>query len=289
MSTGAEPLLPFTAHRMDLGGGEQTIADDRGEDPLCALSTAALGLALGGFAGQRVLDLGSLEGGFTIAFARLGASEAIGVEARELNLRRANWARDRLGVARASFQRGDVIELGSMGLGTFDAVFASGILYHLTDPFTFVEKVFTMTRDVALFDTNVALPAVNNHDTGPLITREHGGHRYEGRVFTEFPEPPGALDLEAAVWSAWGNTNSFWLTERSLVELLDAVGFTYLHKVITPAGYQCGPGCPPDCRVLYVAKRRLMAGSSRRRRAFPRVTARPARALLGAARTGQQH
>ena len=254
-----EQLLPFTAHRIDLGGGLSTIVGGGGEDPLYALSTSALALAMGGFSGKRVLDLGSLEGGYTIAFAQLGASEAIGVEARTLNLQRANWARDKLGLDNVSFRRGDVTALASLALGTFDAVFASGILYHLADPFRFVEEVFAITGDVALFDTNVALREINNHDTGPLVTRHHRGQPYEGRAYTEFAEPPDAAAMEAGLWAGWGNLESFWLTERSLVDLLRAVGFVYLHKVIVPAGYQCGPGCPPECRVLYVAKRRFSA------------------------------
>lgn len=55
-----------------------------------------------------------------------------------------------------------------------------------------------MTGDVALFDTNVALPAVNNHDMGPLVTRHHRGHPYAGRLFTEFTEPPGMAVRRAA-------------------------------------------------------------------------------------------
>lgn len=259
--TGVRELLPFTAHRIDLGRGMSTMPGGGGEDALCALSTAALAVALGGFNGKRVLDLGSLEGGYTIAFARLGASEAVGVEARTVNLRRANWVRDKLGLDNVSFRRGDVTALPTLGLGQFDAVFASGILYHLADPFRFVEEVFDITADAALFDTHVALPDVNNHDTGPLVARHHRGHPYEGRVFREFAEPPDPAAIEASPWSGWGNLESLWLTERSLVELLRATGFVYLHKVIVPAGYGCGPGCFPDCRVLYVAKKRFPSPS----------------------------
>ncbi len=256
---GSAELLPFTAHRIDLGGGASTIADGGGEDPRHALSTAALALALGGFQGKRVLDLGSLEGGYAIAFAQLGAAEAIGVEAREMNLARANWAREQLGLTNVSFRHGDVMDLPGFGLGTFEGVFASGLLYHLADPFRFVEHVFALTSDVALFDTNVALAEVNNHNTGPLVLRHHRGTPYQGRMFTEFTEPPDQAAMEAGLWGSWGNLESFWLTEKSLVELLRATGFVYLHKVVVPAGYQCGPSCPPNCRVLYIAKKRFPA------------------------------
>lgn len=248
-----DDLLPFTAHKFVLDDGRVTC--ENGDDPFIAPRTQALAVALGQrFAGRRILDLGSLEGGYTVAFALLGA-EAVGIEARKLNLRRAEFLRDQLSAGGARFLRGDVNAIDADQLGRFDAVFASGILYHLDDPFTFVERVFELTTDVALFDTHVAVVETPNHGCGALVQRTHGGRVYAGREFHEYAEQASEEDVEELLWAAYGNASSFWLTTDSLVVLLRDAGFAYVHKVMTWPSYGCTWGCEGECRVLIVAKR----------------------------------
>ena len=70
-------LLPFTAHRVELAPGIWTIPGGGGEDPFESAATLALLEHTGGdLEGKRVLDVGCLEGGYTIAFARLIAKVA---------------------------------------------------------------------------------------------------------------------------------------------------------------------------------------------------------------------
>jgi SAM-dependent methyltransferase len=248
-------LLPFTAHKLDLGGGVFTL--EHGEDPFTTVATRVLSQALGhDFTRRRILDLGCLEGGFAIAFATLGAREVIGIEARPTNLKRADMARERLGVRNVSFIQGDVNKLDVAALGSFDVVFASGILYHLDDPFSFVERVFELTSDVALFDTHVALPDVHNHGlSASLLTRSHNGHDYVGRVYFEYPPEASQDEVEYLLWNSYSNSNSFWLREHDLVRLLYETGFQRVYKAPQPPGYKCSEGCPGECRVILVAKR----------------------------------
>ena len=129
-------LLPFTAHRVELPDGTWTM--EAGDDPLHALSTEIVLREAGGtLAGLRVLDVGCLEGGYTVAFARHGAAEAVGLEVRQTNLQRCALLADELALPAVRFVEGDAKQLDREAHGTFDVVFAAGLLYHLDDPYDF--------------------------------------------------------------------------------------------------------------------------------------------------------
>lgn len=250
-----QALLPFTAHRIEIAKGIWTITDG-GEDPRSALSTKALlKQACGSLSGKRILDLGCLEGGYTAAFANMGASEAVGIEARKLNFRRCLLVKKCLNLDNLTFYREDVKNCTRDRLGEFDIVFAAGILYHLDDPFAFLKNIYGLTLDFALVDTHVAHKDSWAHSCSEhLIQRTFGGNTYVGRVALEYTEKQSG-EVENFLWSSYSNSTSFWLTEESLVQMLRDVGFEQIVKIYTPRGYRCQEGCPYECRIILVAKK----------------------------------
>jgi 2-polyprenyl-3-methyl-5-hydroxy-6-metoxy-1,4-benzoquinol methylase len=84
----------------------------------------------------RVLDLGCNEGWFAHQALALGARSAVGVDVREVNIRRADLLRRHFGIEadRLSFHQAGVHDLDPSRLGTFDVVLMLGLLYHLEDP-----------------------------------------------------------------------------------------------------------------------------------------------------------
>ena len=252
-----EGILPFSAHRVELSPGVWTIGE-HGDDPRLAASTRVLLDALGGdLRGKRVLDVGCLEGGYTVTFARLGAREAVGLEIRETNLRRCRFLAERLRLANVRFVKGDARELSSAQLGVFDAIFAAGILYHLADPYAFLERCFEVCSDVLVLDTHVASERGWSHGCSErMVEREWRGRRYAGREALEDMEGLPVEEIEALNWAAWGHTVAFWPTEPSLVDMLRDVGFEYVSKVFMRRPYRCDEGCPWDCRSIYVARKR---------------------------------
>jgi 2-polyprenyl-3-methyl-5-hydroxy-6-metoxy-1,4-benzoquinol methylase len=81
----------------------------------------------------RIIDLASLEGAYTIEFARRGAT-VVGVEARGAHVERSRFAAEVLRVPTASFVQDDVRNLSAERYGHFDVVLCFGILYHLDWP-----------------------------------------------------------------------------------------------------------------------------------------------------------
>jgi SAM-dependent methyltransferase len=251
-------LLPFTAHRIKIGKELWTIPNG-GEDPASALSTRVVVERAGGsLMGKRILDLGCLEGGYTAAFAQMGAKEVVGVEVRTLNIKRCLLVKQQLELNNVQFHQEDVRNVDKHSMGQFDIVFAAGILYHLDDPYSFLKNISEMTIDFALIDTHIATKIKHVHGCSPLLVEKiFGSQKYVGRQAREYPAGMKKADLEKHVWTSWGNPSSFWLTEESLVKMLSDVGFSYVSKVYVPRGYRCGENCQAECRIMIVAKKNL--------------------------------
>jgi SAM-dependent methyltransferase len=212
---------PWTAYNIDLGDGVFTIGPGRdgpAEERIDRLTRVVQDTARRPAADLRVLDLGCYEGGFGIAFGRLGA-EVLGLEAREPHVRKAQFAADALGLDRVTFRQGDVRDLRRDEHGTFDVVLCLGILYHLDAPdcFDFLARVAGACTGFAVVETQVGL-------SGPRRERWRD-REYRGLSYEEDVAHPGA---------SRDNPRSFWMTRPSLLNLLADVGFTSVAEVLTP-------------------------------------------------------
>jgi tRNA (mo5U34)-methyltransferase len=86
--------------------------------------------------GARAIDLACNEGWFSQRLLEWGASEVVGVDIRDVNIRRAELVRDHFGIDpdRLEFRCVDLYDLDTEELGQFDVVFLMGIYYHVEDP-----------------------------------------------------------------------------------------------------------------------------------------------------------
>jgi ubiquinone/menaquinone biosynthesis C-methylase UbiE len=83
------------------------------------------------FQGKRCLDVGCGGGRYTIAMARLGATEATGVDVSTEGLTDAK--RRAIGMPNVSFRKASALEL-PFEKSSFDFVCCSGVLHHTSDP-----------------------------------------------------------------------------------------------------------------------------------------------------------
>jgi 2-polyprenyl-3-methyl-5-hydroxy-6-metoxy-1,4-benzoquinol methylase len=195
----------------------------------------------------RVLDLACLEGHYAIEFALHGA-QALGIEARQVNLDKCNYAKDQLHLQNVSFAKDDVRNLSRAQYGTFDVVICSGILYHLpaADAVAFIAKIGEVCSGILLIDTFVSISGRKSLTIG---TRTIFGHDYFEHRSTD-----DTRSREERLWASIDNTSSFWLTEATLVNLLMDAGFTSVVDVLSPTM----PGNSRD-RKTYLACRGLKA------------------------------
>ena len=155
---------------------------------------------------QRILELGSCQGGGTFQLARHpGVREVIAIEGRDFNIEKAEYVRGILGASNVRFLQGNLETFDFAPLGRFDAVYCVGVLYHLPKPWELLAKLASVAD--ALY--------INTHYC-PLNEVAMTLHGYEGKKWDEF----GYEDPLSGM-SAW----SYWLTLEALTRMLLDCGF----------------------------------------------------------------
>jgi SAM-dependent methyltransferase len=195
----------------------------------------------------RILDLGCLDGIYSIEFAKHGAN-TIGVEIREANIKRAIFCKEALGLRNLEFRQDDVRNINVKSYGKFDAIVCSGILYHLpaADVIGLVKRMYDMVGRLVVIDTHVALQ--------PGERFAHGGDEYWGKIFREHADDATPEEKAKARGSSADNTTSFWFTRPSLVNLLSKAGFSSVYECFIPAHLNFGrPGIEHRDRCTFVA------------------------------------
>jgi SAM-dependent methyltransferase len=175
----------------------------------------------------RVLDLGCLDGIFSIEFALHGA-ETIGVEIREANIEKAKFCKEVLELHNLNFRQDDVRNISVESYGKFDAIICSGILYHLPamDAINLIRNMFEMVNRILVIDTNVSLLPENSY--------YHEGVEYWGDIYREFPDDMPPEKVAMNLWASSGNSTSFWFTRPSLINILAATGFSSIYECFIP-------------------------------------------------------
>lgn len=173
----------------------------------------------------RVLDIASLEGGYSAEFAKRGA-EVLGVEGRRINIERSQ---SRHTMPNLKFVQDDVRNISREKYGQFDIVLCLGILYHLDSPdcFKLLESIGEVCTGFAIIDTHVALKLDK--------TVKYKERDYHGWLFTEYDHEPTEKETEETVWASIGNRKSFWMTKPSLVNAIIDSGFNSVYESQYPA------------------------------------------------------
>jgi len=238
MSSFGSPL-PFSAHNIELSDGSRTIPD---QDVLLSdrgwLTATLRTLEILAPKGERlrIVDLGCLEGGYSIEFARRG-HEVIGIDARQVNIDRAVAVQRDLGLVNVSFVVDDVKNLAEYG--QFDVVFCSGLLYHLDNPGSYLELIGRIATRALILNTHYAREIDPLYDDSkPLesdrvdfslskLTNHEG---LSGRWYAEYESDDPRSEIEGRLWAAFSNERSFWPTKRVLLEACREAGFSVIYE-----------------------------------------------------------
>jgi len=236
--------VPFWWHSIDLGDGVVT----PGVKTSDWLSAELAQLELGDLRGKSVLDVGAYDGYYSFAAERMGAERVVALDrwvwsvdlpalARyreeqiasgepvepvetlsqiwrpdELPGRRAfDLAHEALG-SRVEVVVGDLLDEHIIDLGSFDVVLYLGVLYHVRHPLLALERLATVTRDVAIIETQAnSFRASERH---PLC------RFYEGDELNHDP-------------SNWWTFN-----EAALLSMCRAAGFGSVEMLHAPASWK---------------------------------------------------
>jgi SAM-dependent methyltransferase len=195
----------------------------------------------------RILDLGCLDGQFSIEFAQQGA-KTIGIEIREANIKKANFCKEVLDLNNLEFRLEDARNISLLSHGLFDAIICSGLLYHLkaSDSIELVKRMFEMSSKVVIIDTHVALRAKEYF--------KYDKNKYWGEIYHEHNTNDSPEIKASRLRASWDNADSFWFTRPSLINTLTSVGFSSVYECFTPAHLNFGkPGIESNNRCTFVA------------------------------------
>ncbi len=234
---------PWTAHSIPLGHGLMTMDTARNHDTLkleLCMKTIAENAGKP-IAALRVLDLACLEGMYAIEFARFGA-EVLGIDARDISLRKARFAMKALGLGKIEFLRDDVRNISIEKYGEFDVILMNGILYHIdrADQLSLLKAAARMCTKMMYVDTHVALaPDTEITENDTIFT---------GTEWQEFAPETLPAERETMLWASYENPRSFKLSLSSLHAALKCVGFETTEEL------QKIEGQPKD-RIVILAKK----------------------------------
>jgi SAM-dependent methyltransferase len=99
-----------------------------------------------------ILDLACNDGYFSFELADI-AKRVVGLDGRAEHVRRAHLLKKYFGYDNFMFKEADLRTYNLTEEGEFDLVLCYGILYHLTDPFAFLKRIFAVTKSTLSLST----------------------------------------------------------------------------------------------------------------------------------------
>ncbi|MCX5680468.1 MAG: methyltransferase domain-containing protein [Candidatus Omnitrophica bacterium] len=259
--------MEFTAHNILLDNGQRTIYDHRkllAETDQCRAIICTLNTFFGGQdkSKVRIADLGCFEGGYTVEFARNGY-DALGIEARRLNLENCYYVAKNLNLPNLKFVKDDVKNIANYGI--FDVIFCCGLLYHLDQPYAFLKTLGQMTRSMLILHTHYSVgkpnfffpPAEPTYlenlyriyrykilaTLRDMLPKKLRGTKRDhnlshlainegklGRWFYEYDPISTKEDIEKQRLNSYSNEKSFWMTKKELLQSVKESGFDLIYE-----------------------------------------------------------
>ena len=115
--------------------------------------------------GLSVLDIGAWDGFFSFEAERRGAQRVVAYDLHPPNQYGFSIAKELLN-SKVEYVQGSVYDLSSTSIGTFDVVFFCGVLYHLRYPLLALDRIWAVTKQYMLLETQ----CLDNHLLLPDLT-----------------------------------------------------------------------------------------------------------------------
>jgi SAM-dependent methyltransferase len=200
-----------------------------GSAPLFAIEHVPWGVkALGGVQGQRVVELGPLEGGHTYLLDRMGAAEVIAIEANTRAFLKCLVSKELLGIASARFKCGDALrylesEL-ARGATKFDLCLASGVLYHFQNPVAALDLITRSSDRLLLWTMYYDDDYIRSRDDLSVKFPRSSPMEYDGFKHTLYrQEYQQSLNYKG--FCGGSAASSAWMTRDDIFGALEHFGF----------------------------------------------------------------
>lgn len=197
--------------------------------------------ALGGVKGQRVLELGPLEGAHThTLLENLGCREVVAVEANSRAYLKCLVAKEVLGMTNAHFLYGDVSAFLENSQERYDLILASGILYHMREPLKLLALIAQHTDRCILWTHYYDAEVINAQPVLKTRFFPHGT-----TAWGDMSAPVWRFEYQEALQSSLfcGGSAPFalWLERQTILDTLKKLGFTRIEVSQESTSHPNGP------------------------------------------------
>jgi SAM-dependent methyltransferase len=200
----------------------------------------AAGILPGGFKNLSILELGPYEAYTTWQFDRLGAKAVTAIEGNDLNFLKALVVKEVTGF-RGKLLFGDFAAFLERTPERFDLVWASGVLYHSSDPLRLLDLIARVT-DVVFIHTHYYAPEISASSAHAYSFFEPSRNRtarIDGRDATLHYKAYG--QLKRGTFSGGAADYSYWLERDDIFAALRSRGFTDIQIGADDPGNPNGP------------------------------------------------
>lgn len=206
--------------------------------------------AVGGVDGQRILELGPLEGGHTWALeVEHGAAEIVAIEANQRAFLRCLVAKEILRTTRSRFLLGDFNRYMAETDERFDLVVACGVLYHMEEPARHIGLLCSMADTVFVWTHYYDRERI---ESDPNLARKFSAStevEVDGVVHTVHRQDY----LDALGWGGFcgaGRPSANWLELADIRAVFDHHGFDITETAFEHPDHPHGPA------LAFLARRR---------------------------------
>jgi protein-L-isoaspartate O-methyltransferase len=212
---------------------------DAGESPLFEDPRMHWCIDRLGITGSSVLELGPLEGGHSYMLDRAGAARVVSIEANRDAYLRCLIAKEIVGMPSVEFLLGDGVEYLAE-CPPVDTVIASGVLYHLQDPVSLLQRISEKCSAVFLwthvYDREILAGKFNlKRRFGRAETVERHGFRHT--VYRRYYD--AALFKRRFIGGS--ETTTHWITKEDLLSAFRHFGFRNIECAFEDNTHAHGP------------------------------------------------
>ncbi|MEX2500369.1 MAG: class I SAM-dependent methyltransferase [Wenzhouxiangellaceae bacterium] len=195
---------------------------------------------LGGLDGQRILELGPLEGGHSYMLEQAGAESILALEANTRAFLKCLIVKNIFDLSKTRFLLGDFMAFLREDEDPFDLALACGVLYHMREPLALLGSLASHTDRIFIWTHYYDDQVINQR---PELAGKFSGEQIQS--YGEFSCTVHQQFYEAALdWQGFcgGSAEfSYWMKRADILGLLSHLGLTRQSIAFEQPDHQNGP------------------------------------------------
>ncbi len=195
---------------------------------------------LGGVYGRSIIELGPLEGSHTYMLLQAGASKVTAIEANTFCFMKCLIVKELLHLERASFLLGNCVPWLTQDDKHADIVWASGVLYHMTDPVGLLEALSRVADTVFLWTHYVSDEEMPEADPRRALIKETCEVRWREHALRLYRRP---YAVAGSYPGFMGGVHSepMWMERSDILLVLNTLGFDRIDILPGDTAHPEGP------------------------------------------------